>query len=268
MIDLARSGELLSIAGAGPCINLSPIQGAPPHPDSDPENAPPRHLTMPTTPSQPRRILITAGPTHEPIDRVRYLANRSSGRMGVALAEAAADRGWPVMLLLGPAPTPPPERSDIRTLRFQSTEELSQLLDAHWPHHDILIMAAAVADYRPAEPARAKLKRTGEPITLTLHPTPDLLAQAAANRRDGQVVIGFALEPADQLIESAQAKLRRKGADAIVANPLKTMDSSHITATIVLPDREPIPAQPNLEKPAFARWLLDQLSAIAPHLRT
>ena len=107
---------------------------------------------MPQTIAPTRRILITAGPTHEPIDPVRYLANRSSGRMGLALAEAAADRQWPVTLLLGPTPLPPPERSMIRTLRFQSTDELGQLLADLWADHDILVMAAAVADFRPAAP--------------------------------------------------------------------------------------------------------------------
>lgn len=205
------------------------------------------------------RVLITAGPTHEPIDAVRYIANRSSGRMGIALAEAAETRGHRTTLLLGPSPLCPPEGTAIRTIRFRTTADLEGLLADEWPSHDVLIMAAAVADFRPAAPARdGKLRRQGERMSLELEPTPDLLAGLAGSTRPDQRVIGFALEPADELAASAREKLSRKGLDAIVANPLETMDAEDVTATLILRDGTAIEAPPDLPKAAFASWLLDQ----------
>src|SRR5262245_9381568 len=113
------------------------------------------------------RILITAGPTHEPIDRVRYIANRSSGRMGLALAQAAIARGLRTTLLLGPTHLEPPNHSLLKTLRFRTTAELQNLLARYWPKHDVLFMAAAVADYRPIIKTKVeKLKRRPSGITL------------------------------------------------------------------------------------------------------
>lgn len=211
------------------------------------------------------RLLITAGPTHEPIDRVRYLANRSSGRLGVALADEAAARGWHVTLLLGPTSIQPTD-PDIETLRFTSTADLSALLDRHAPGCHALIMAAAVADYRPVPhpDADSKIKREASDLTLHLEPTPDLLARASQRKRDDQIFVGFALEPSETMIESAAGKLRRKGLDLIVANPLETMDAADIEATII---PSPIPGEPiqpeelpSMPKPAFARELIDRVS--------
>ena len=115
----------------------------------------------------PRRMLITAGPTHEPIDAVRYIANRTSGRMGVALAEAARDAGWAVTLLLGPVAVAPP--AGVQTVSFESTADLARRLDEHFPDCDVLIMAAAVADYRPRQAREAKLPRKGEPMMLEVN---------------------------------------------------------------------------------------------------
>jgi phosphopantothenoylcysteine decarboxylase/phosphopantothenate--cysteine ligase len=176
-------------------------------------------------PSSGPRLLVTAGPTHEPIDAVRFLGNRSSGRMGWSLADAAARRGWTTTLLLGPTESPLPVCSQVRVRRFRTAAQLADLLDEEWPGHDVLIMAAAVADYRPARPADdGKLRRDG-PVVLELEPTPDLLAGLAARTRADQVTIGFALEPAERLDVSAREKLARKSLDAIVANPLETMGS-------------------------------------------
>lgn len=180
-------------------------------------------------------MLITAGPTHEPIDRVRYLGNRSSGRLGIALAEAAAGNGWQVTLLLGPT-TLIPSSTSIRVLRFLTTADLQRLITDEMPGCDVLVMAAAVADYRPRQPVseqQGKIRRADGPLSLELEPTPDLLAAAAATRRPGQVVVGFALEPRERLMESALGKLRRKSLDMIVANPLETMDSTEIEATVL-----------------------------------
>lgn len=205
-------------------------------------------------------MLVTAGPTHEPIDSVRYIANRSSGRMGIAIAEAAAAKGWPTTLLLGPTALQPPEHSPVRTLRFQSTADLERLLQEAWPRHDLLFMAAAVADYTPAaDPAQPKdkIRREKRDLTLTLRPTPDLLAGLAARTRPDQTAIGFALEPADRLLDSAREKLARKRLYAIVANPLETMDSPAVTAQVLFADGRIVPAPPKLPKADFAAWLID-----------
>jgi phosphopantothenoylcysteine decarboxylase/phosphopantothenate--cysteine ligase len=177
-----------------------------------------------------RHMLITAGPTHESIDAVRYIANRSSGRMGVALAKAARDAGWSVTLLLGPVALEPP--AGVHTFLFESTADLAALLEQYFPACNVLIMAAAVADYRPCRAGDSKWPRRDEPLMLELEPTPDLVAGCAARKRAGQHIIGFALEEPAVLEERARDKLRRKGLDAIIANPLTTMGASGVTATV------------------------------------
>lgn len=224
---------------------------------------------MPTseacTPDGHCRLLITAGPTHEPIDSVRYLANRSSGRMGLALAEAATERRIPTTLLLGPISIEPPQSSHLTTLRFRTTADLQALLAEHWPGHDVLIMAAAVADYRPIQTDKPeKIRRSNEKLTLELEPTQDLLAWLTRSTRPDQTVIGFALEPEADLKKAARGKLERKRLDAIVANPLKTMDSQRIAASVILRSGQILdpPSAGEIDKSAFADWLLDQLPAI------
>jgi len=209
-----------------------------------------------------RRLLITAGPTHEPIDAVRYIANRSSGRLGIALAEAAAAVGWEVTLLLGPTPRTV-QSTDLRVRRFQTTADLEALLRDELPRCEVLVMAAAVADYRP-KPAEAgapigqtKLRREKRNLMLELEPTPDLLAGCAARRGPGQLLVGFALEPRDRLLESAGSKLARKGLDLIVANPLETMDGTTIEATVIARDGRQWSTPGAIDKAAFAAWLLD-----------
>ena len=212
-----------------------------------------------------RRMLITAGPTHEPLDAVRYVANRSSGRMGLALAEAARDAGWSVVLLLGPVALEPP--ADVRTLSFESSADLAILLEEHFPACDILIMAAAVADYRPRRAGEAKLPRRGEPLVVELEPTPDLVAACAARKREEQRIIGFALEEPGVLEQRARDKLQRKGLDAIVANPLATMGSADVTATVFTANGERVTTPTSREctvsvaKTDFARWLIAWIDA-------
>jgi phosphopantothenoylcysteine decarboxylase/phosphopantothenate--cysteine ligase len=206
-------------------------------------------------------MLITAGPTHEPIDAVRYIANRSSGRLGICLAEAARDAGWEVTLLLGPVslPTPP----SVRVERFETSAELAALLDKCFPLCDVLIMAAAVADYRPRAAAARKLPRREGALLLELEPTPDLVAACAARKRPGQRIVGFALEESAVLDRRAREKLVRKGLDAIIANPLETMGNRHIRATLYMADGQVIspPGTGPLDKGDFARWLIDWLAA-------
>ena len=223
------------------------------------------------TPDAPRppRLLITAGPTQEPIDAVRYIGNRSSGRLGCALADRAAARGWAVTLLLGPAPARP--GSDGVTLRrFRTTDDLARLLETELDGCDILVMAAAVADYRPAieEVDLTEKRRRGGSMTLRLEATPDLLAACGARRRADQLLVGFALEPRDRLIDSARAKLSRKKVDLVVANPLETMDAPTIDATLLGTRATGLPeggvATGNaVAKADFADWLLDRIGPIA-----
>ena len=206
---------------------------------------------------QPRHMLVTAGPTHEAIDAVRYLANRSSGRMGVAIAAAAATAGWDVTLLLGPVDVPPP--AGVLVKRFRSTADLAALLDANFPPADVLIMAAAVADYRPVQTGAGKLPRQSAGLRLELEPTPDLVAACATQRRSGQWIVGFALEAPATLETRAVEKLARKGLDAIVANPLGTMGADDVEAVVFTSDgtrHEPPGAPGGIDKGAFAQWLV------------
>ena len=219
-------------------------------------------------PAHRTRLLITAGPTHEPIDAVRYIGNRSSGRLGIALADHAAANGWEVKLLLGPTGLTPAD-SRVVLERFRTTAELQSILGSEFPRFDALIMAAAVADYRPimAPAASAtKLKRDAAGLKIELEATPDLLAGVAAAKRPGQVVVGFALEPEDRLLESARSKLIRKGLDLIVANPLGTMESENIHATMIWAgDRGSRPLAP-MPKQEFARVLIEELAVmVRPH---
>ncbi|MEA2194883.1 MAG: phosphopantothenoylcysteine decarboxylase / phosphopantothenate---cysteine ligase [Solirubrobacteraceae bacterium] len=171
-------------------------------------------------PSQPGpwdglRVLISAGGTREPIDPVRFIGNRSSGRMGVALAEEAARRGAAVTLVAANVAIPEPagvERIDVET-----AAQLAEALHAEFERADVLVMAAAPADFRPRSAAGEKIRREGDGIELDLEPTEDILAALAGSRRDDQTVIGFAAETSGG-VERAREKLERKGADAIVLN--------------------------------------------------
>ena len=227
---------------------------------------------MPQTEANPaggRHLLITAGPTHEPIDAVRYIGNRSSGRLGVSLADEAARRGWRVTLLLGPTPLTPSDVG-VRTLRYRTTADLEGLLEKELPGCDVLVMAAAVADYRPrATPDQlaGKLRRESRAMIIELEPTPDLLAACSSRRRTGQVLIGFALEPEAELLASARRKLERKRVDAIIANPLETMESPDVRAIAVLRGGAERDAGPAMPKAKFAGWLMDLVEELADAAR-
>ena len=165
-----------------------------------------------------RTVLVTAGPTVEPIDPVRFVSNRSSGKMGYDIAAAARDRGASVVLVSGPVSLPAPE--GVRVVPVETAEEMLAACEEAFPAADIAVFAAAVADYRPERPADRKLKkgRADEDLsTLRLVANPDILATLAARKREGQTVVGFAAETED-VVPNAQAKLVRKGADMIVAN--------------------------------------------------
>ncbi|HET8821406.1 MAG TPA: bifunctional phosphopantothenoylcysteine decarboxylase/phosphopantothenate--cysteine ligase CoaBC [Thermoleophilaceae bacterium] len=186
------------------------------------------------------RVLVTAGGTREPIDSVRFIGNRSSGRMGLALAEEAARRGADVTLLAANVTIPPPD--GLETVMVETTAELEAAVRERFPEADVLIMAAAPADFRPVERADSKLSREEGERSLELQPTADIVAGVAAGSREDQTVIGFAAEHGDGAVERGRAKLARKGLDAVVVNDISRtdigFDSSDNEVTIVLADGE------------------------------
>lgn len=162
-----------------------------------------------------QRVLISAGPTQEPLDPVRFLSNRSSGKMGYAIAEAVRARGGDVVLVTGPSALTPP--SGVTTVHVNTASEMTDALSRHFSSCTVLIMAAAVADFRPRVTASGKLKKQGKSeMELALEATPDILAMLSA-RRTSQVVVGFAAET-EQVLAHAKDKLKGKGLDLIVAN--------------------------------------------------
>lgn len=170
------------------------------------------------------RVLVTAGGTREPIDSVRYIGNRSSGRMGLALAAAALARGADVTLILANVALPAPDRA--RVVRVETAAEMARACAAEFPTCDVLLMAAAVADFRPAAPVAHKLKKTASPAPprVELEPTEDVLSLLAAQRRPEQLLVGFAAEHGDGALAYAREKLERKRLDAIVVNDISRAD--------------------------------------------
>ncbi len=201
-------------------------------------------------------VLVTAGPTQEPIDPVRYLGNRSSGKMGYAIAEAAIRRGARVILVTGPTAIAPPAAAEV--VRVETAEQMRTEVLEHAREASIVIKAAAVADYTAKHPAAQKLKRKGE-MTLELVPTQDILAELGARRvSPAQVIIGFAAETQNG-IENARAKLKSKKADAIVLNDVSQpgigFGSERNAATIVMAGAEIEVAETT--KLELARHVLD-----------
>jgi phosphopantothenoylcysteine decarboxylase/phosphopantothenate--cysteine ligase len=181
-----------------------------------------------------RSVVVSAGPTREPIDPVRYLGNRSSGRMGYAIARAMRDRGADVMLVSGPTALRAP--AGVRILAVETASEMCDAVLEHGPLADAVIMTAAVADYRPAEQHERKVKKTGDSLQLTLVPNADVLLELDRILDDMQLAplrVGFAAET-DNLVSHAEDKLRRKHLDLIIANPVpETFGSDQVTATLV-----------------------------------
>jgi phosphopantothenoylcysteine decarboxylase / phosphopantothenate---cysteine ligase len=187
-------------------------------------------------------VLVTAGGTREPIDAVRFVGNRSSGRMGFALAEEAARRGADVTVVA--ANVSLPRRSGITYVDVQTAQELAEACDERFDHSDVLLMAAAVADYRPAALHDGKLKKdqAGGELELRLVRTPDVLATLATRRRPGQLLVGFAAEHGDGALAYARDKLARKDLDAVVVNDIGVpgigFDAGQNEVTIVTPESE------------------------------
>lgn len=170
-----------------------------------------------------RRVLVTAGGTREPIDSVRYIGNRSSGRMGVALAAAAAARGAEVTLVAAPLSVAPPP--GVSVIQVRTAAEMLGACEREFPAADVLLMAAAVADFRPATPAQSKLKKDqGLPAPIELESTQDILSTLASARRPGQVLVGFAAEHGQDAVSYGRAKLERKALDLVVVNDISRPD--------------------------------------------
>ena len=201
-------------------------------------------------------VLITAGPTREKIDPVRYLTNRSSGRMGYALAEAASRRGARVLLVSGPTALTPPASTELT--RVESTEQMRDAVLNLLPQATIVIKTAAVCDYRPKSTAGQKMKRKG-PMTLELEPTPDILKDISL-KRGTQILVGFAAET-ENVLENARQKLVSKNLDAIVVNDVSRegvgFDTERNAVTIIT--RDDVVEVPETTKSEVAQRVLDQV---------
>jgi phosphopantothenoylcysteine decarboxylase / phosphopantothenate---cysteine ligase len=212
-------------------------------------------------------VLITAGPTCEDIDPVRFLTNRSSGKMGYAIAEAAAARGAHVVLITGPTSLETPQ--DVERIDVRTAGEMLHAAQKQFAASTIAIFAAAVSDYRPAEPSSSKLKRGKESLTIRLEPNPDIIATVARDKGD-RLVVGFAAET-EHVVETAKKKLAAKNADLIVANDVTTEGAgfnldTNIVTFLARDGREV--ALPQLSKIEVAHRILDEALRLRAVSRT
>ena len=234
-------------------------------------------------PAENIRLLVTAGPTAEDIDPVRYLTNRSTGQMGMEIIQAALARQWSARLVLGPIPPPPPAvREGLETIRVRSAAQMAQAVEESLGWADALVMAAAVADYTPAEPLEAKLKKTDGDITLRLRRTRDILQMAhrhparqwaldplgppgaktplPAGMRPLRAVMGFSLD-VDLNEAEGRRKMLHKGLDGIVANTVQSFGADRMQARLLLSDGRCIPLEQSA-KAEVAQAVIDQVDAI------
>lgn len=210
---------------------------------------------------QGKRVLLTAGPTYERLDPVRFIGNFSTGKMGIALAEELASRGAQVDLILGPSALRP-QGSQIQVYPVTSAQEMyDQALDL-FPQTDLAIMAAAVSDFRPARQEGSKIKKDKETLSLSLVRNPDILAQLGTMKKEGQFLVGFALET-DHALENAKAKRRAKNADLIILNSLEDEgagfggDTNKVT---LIPELGPVKALALDTKKVLARQIVDYVA--------
>jgi len=212
-------------------------------------------------------LIITAGPTCEDIDPVRFLTNRSSGKMGYAIAEAAAQRGAKVVLISGPTALAAPD--NVERLAVRTAEEMLQAVEKAFPASSIGMFTAAVADYRVAEPSASKIKRGKESLTIHLQPNPDILATVAQHKGE-RLIVGFAAET-DHVAENARKKLAQKNADLIVANDVKEegagFDSDTNIVTLFSRDGRDLPL-PRMSKAEVAERILDEVLRLRGVLRS
>jgi phosphopantothenoylcysteine decarboxylase/phosphopantothenate--cysteine ligase len=212
-------------------------------------------------------VLVTAGPTCEDLDPVRYLTNRSSGKMGYAVAEAAAVRGARTILISGPTSLETP--SGVQRIDVRSAEEMYRAVNDKFAECSVAILAAAVADYRPVTKLEQKMKRNKEPLTVSLEPTTDILAAVAKNKGD-RLVVGFAAET-ERVAENARKKLVAKNADLIVANDVSAegagFDHDTNIVTMFARDGRDLPL-PRMSKGEVAQRILDEVQRLRAVLRS
>lgn len=203
-----------------------------------------------------RRVLLTAGPTYEPIDPVRAIVNRSSGRMGHAIAAAARDAGAEVTLVSGPVAMPPP--GGVRVVHVETAAQMLAAVEAEVDGVDIFIGVAAVSDYRCASVSAQKIKRDGNPLRLDLEANPDILA-AVASRPRAPFCVGFAAE-SENLLDHAEAKRRRKGLPLLVANDASAIGSAE--SRLHLLDDTGVRSLPAAAKETSARWVVEHIARL------
>ena len=206
------------------------------------------------------KVLVTAGPTQEPIDPVRFISNHSTGTMGFAIARAAMERGAEVTVVYGHTQVDPPLL--VNTVEVQSAAEMLEAVKSHFPQTDILVKSAAVADYTPAEYHDSKVKKKDGDLSLPLKRTADILREVSVMKQPGQQVCGFSMET-EQLLENSKKKLIEKGLDLIVANNLKVEGAGFgvDTNVVTLISKNEVQELPLLSKEAVAHRILDTLLA-------
>jgi phosphopantothenoylcysteine decarboxylase/phosphopantothenate--cysteine ligase len=204
-----------------------------------------------------KKVLITAGPTQESIDPVRYLTNHSSGKMGYALAKMAMLRGADVTLISGPTALTPP--SFVKLVRVTSANDMFNAVRAHATEADFIFKAAAVADYTPSTYCDEKIKKADDALSIPLARTQDILGYLGANRRVGQVICGFSMET-QNMVENSRAKLQKKSVDMICANNLKQEGAGFgvDTNVITLITKNEITELPLLSKDQAAKAIIDK----------
>jgi phosphopantothenoylcysteine decarboxylase/phosphopantothenate--cysteine ligase len=214
---------------------------------------------------QGRKVAVTAGGTQEPLDPVRVLTNRSSGKQGFALAQAALDAGAEVLLITGPVALPTPGGANL--IRVETASDMEQAVLEACQEADVLLMAAAVADFRPAQIATQKIKKQEGLPWINLEPTPDILAAVAERRRKSHkpdVVVGFAAET-KELIENARSKLHTKQLDLIVANDVSAADSGFAVDTnrvTLLKSSGEVESLPLMSKAEVAERIIGEVASI------
>ena len=207
-----------------------------------------------------KRVLVTAGPTQEAIDPVRFISNHSTGRMGYAIAEVARDRGARVVLVSGPVSLEAPE--GVELVSIVSAQDLFDAVSARYAEFDAVVAAAAVADYRPKTVADNKMKKKDGDLSIELERTPDTLSWLGAHRVAGQRLCGFSMET-ENMVENSRAKLEKKHLDMIAANNLKTEGAGFGVATnvVTLITKDGIKELPLMGKDEVAGCLLDEIAA-------
>ncbi len=258
-VRLLRSrGHLVMEPGVGRMARTEEDMGRGRMPEPSEILAEVRRLLLPEPDLAGLRLLVSAGPTRERWDAVRFLSNRSSGKMGFALASVACSRGAEVTLVSGPASLP--DLPGVKTVRVESTDEMRTTVLNAWKNMDAAIMAAAVADFRPSNPISGKQKKGNGPITLNLERTPDIIAEMGHEKGD-RILVGFAAETGN-LRENALDKLHRKKLDLIVANIVSGEEDamgSETSRAHLFDASGGEEALPLLEKHALAEFVLDRV---------